>query len=76
MNQILTKKMVFTFKNIKDSSLNRNGFFNNGEWTYSLFDRIPAKISKFKLKLVYATINISMHSRASVEIRPKSRSLL
>jgi hypothetical protein len=28
-----------------------------------LFDRDSAKISKFKLKQVYATTNTSMHSR-------------
>jgi hypothetical protein len=42
-----------------------------------LFDRVSAEISKFKLKQVYyATKNTSMHSKASVEIRPKSQSLL
>jgi hypothetical protein len=34
MNQILTQKW-FLLQNIKKSSLNRNGVFNNGEWTYS-----------------------------------------
>jgi hypothetical protein len=32
MNQILTQKW-FLLQNIKKSSLNRNGVFNNGEWT-------------------------------------------
>jgi hypothetical protein len=63
MNQILTQKW-FLLQNTKDSSLNRKDVFNNGEWTYravGLFDRVSAKISKFKLKQVYATKNISMH---------------
>jgi hypothetical protein len=34
MNQILTQKW-FLIQNIKDSSLNRNGVFIYGEWTYS-----------------------------------------
>jgi hypothetical protein len=34
INHILTQKW-FLFQNIKDSSLNRNGVFNNKEWTYS-----------------------------------------
>jgi hypothetical protein len=34
MNQILTQKW-FLLQNIKDSSLNRNGVFNSGEWIYS-----------------------------------------
>jgi hypothetical protein len=33
MNQILTQKW-FLLQNIKYSSLDRNGVFNNAEWTY------------------------------------------
>jgi hypothetical protein len=61
MNQILPQKW-FLLQKIKDSSLNRNGVFNNCEWTYScLFGGVSAKFSKFKLKQVYATKNTSMH---------------
>jgi hypothetical protein len=42
---------------------------------WSLFDRVSAKFSKFKLKQVYAAKNTSMHSKASAEIRPKSLDL-
>jgi hypothetical protein len=63
-------------QNIKDSSYFRKGIFNNEE-RCCLFDRVSAEISKFKLKQVYyATKNTTMHSEASVEIRPKSQSLL
>jgi hypothetical protein len=34
MNQILTQKW-FLLQNIKDSSLNRNGVFENGAWKHS-----------------------------------------
>jgi hypothetical protein len=36
-----------------------------------LFGRVPAKISKFKLKQVYATSN--MHSRASGDIQSRAK---
>jgi hypothetical protein len=36
MNQILTQKW-FLLQNIKDSLLNHNGVFNNGDLTYSAF---------------------------------------
>jgi hypothetical protein len=39
MNQILTQKW-FLLQNIKDSSLNRNGVFKNGAWTYSAVARL------------------------------------
>jgi hypothetical protein len=60
MNQILTPKW-FLLQNIKESSLDRNGILNNGEWTLLLpvwpsFD----KISKFGSKQVYATKNTSV----------------
>jgi hypothetical protein len=61
MNKILTQKW-FSLQNIKDSSYFRNGVFNNEEWTYSA-GRVSAKISKFKLKQVYATRNTSNNSR-------------
>jgi hypothetical protein len=41
----------FLLQNIKDASLNesyiRNGFFHNGERTYSAVGQVLAKISKF-----------------------------
>jgi hypothetical protein len=39
MNQILTQKW-FLLQNIKDSSLNRNGVFENGAWTYNAVARL------------------------------------
>jgi hypothetical protein len=61
--------MVFTSEHKKRliiESYFRNGIFNNEQWTYKrccLFDRLLAKISKFKLKPIYATKNTSVHSR-------------
>jgi hypothetical protein len=65
MSQILTQKW-FLLQKIKDSSLNRNGVFNYGEWTYeysavACLGSSFSKISKFKLKQVYATQNTSVH---------------
>jgi hypothetical protein len=65
MNQNLSQKW-FLVQNNKDSSLNHNGIFNNGEWTYSAVAflvgfQYSVTISKFKLKKVYATKNTSMH---------------
>jgi hypothetical protein len=63
MNQIL-------LQNIKDSSYFCNGVFNNEEYTavwpsveYCPWCQVSAKISKFKLKQVYATKNTTMHSK-------------
>jgi hypothetical protein len=39
MKQIFQKWLLL--QNIKDSSLNRNGVFNYGEWTYSAVGRLP-----------------------------------
>jgi hypothetical protein len=67
----------------KDSSLNRNGVFNNGEWTFKrccLFGRVSTKMSKFKLRQVYATKHTSRNSGASdcldSDLHPKSQKLL
>jgi hypothetical protein len=79
MNQILMQKW-FLLQNIQDLSYFRNGVFNNKELTYSrrgiqrccLFGRVSAKITKFKLKRVYATRNTSI----PVDIRPRFQRLL
>jgi hypothetical protein len=76
--------MVFTSEHKKfvSESYFRNGVlvFTNGELAIDiqrccLFDRVSAKISKFKLKQVFATKNTSEYSRASVDVRPKSQRL-
>jgi hypothetical protein len=71
INQLLTQKWLLlqNFISSEDSSYFRNRVFNNGKWRCCLFDRILTKISKFKLKQVYATKN-------TLDIRPKSQSLL
>jgi hypothetical protein len=46
VNQILTQKW-FLLQNTKDSSLNHNGVFNNGEWTYSSFACLVELQQKF-----------------------------
>jgi hypothetical protein len=65
MNQILTQKW-FLLQNIKHLSYFRNGVFNKEGMDIQrccLFDRVSTKISKFKLKHVYATKNTPMHCR-------------
>jgi hypothetical protein len=58
-------KMVFTleYKIFIIESYFRNCVFNNGEWTlrYCLFDRVWAKMLKFKFRYIYATKNTSVH---------------
>jgi hypothetical protein len=75
--------MIFTseHKRFISESYFRNGVFTNGELAIDiqrccLFDRVSAKISKFKLKQVFATKNTSVYSRASVDVRSKSQRLL
>jgi hypothetical protein len=82
MNQILTQNW-FLLQNIKDSSLNLTfamvfSTTENGHTALLPVWPVSAKISKFKLKQVYATKNTSIHSRVSVDIRvrPKSQRLL
>jgi hypothetical protein len=50
MNQILTQKW-FLLQNIKDSSLDRNGVFNNGERMHIAVACWPSFGKNFQIKI-------------------------